>query len=47
MKECKFCYKKFKPETKEQLCCCDECESKYNNYLSNDNTEKPWSKYNF
>lgn len=43
-KECKFCYKKFKPTKKYKECCGDDCQNKYNNYLANDNTEKPWDK---
>jgi hypothetical protein len=42
--ECKFCYKKFKP-TKKQICCSKECDTKYCNYLVQDNVENPWDKY--
>ena len=42
-KECKFCYKKFVVK-KDEDCCCDYCESKYNNYLANSDSEKPWDK---
>jgi Zn finger protein HypA/HybF involved in hydrogenase expression len=44
-KECKFCYKNFTPTEKDQTCCCPECDSKYNKYLTQDNSEKPWNKF--
>lgn len=46
---CKWCDKEFEPENNSHYCCCDDCDSKYNNYLSNDNSKTPWSddKYNY
>lgn len=44
-KECRWCYKKFTPTDKNQYCCCSNCDSKYNNYLANDGSKSPWSKY--
>jgi len=41
---CKWCDKEFRPKNNE-LCCCKECDSKYNNYLANDNSESPYDKY--
>lgn len=43
--KCKWCDKKFKPSKKGQSCCTPEHDSKYNNSLANDNSEKPWDKY--
>lgn len=44
-KECKWCYSKFLPKKESQICCCKECDSKYNNYLANDKADSPWSKF--
>lgn len=44
-RECRWCYKKFKPAKKEHVCCCASCNSKYNNYLANDEAQKPWDKF--
>lgn len=44
-KECSWCYSKFLPKTKHDYCCSSECESKYNNSLTNDNAEKPYDKF--
>lgn len=44
-KDCKWCYKKFLPKEESQVCCCKECDSKYNNYLANDSSESPWDKF--
>ncbi len=43
--ECKWCYKKFTPNEELKDFCCIHCESKYNNYLGNDNSKSPWDKY--
>lgn len=44
-KTCKWCDKEFAPKNKDQYCCCSYCDSKYNNYLANDNVDKPYDKY--
>ena len=48
-KSCKWCDKEFTTDNDSQNCCCSDCESQYNNYLSNDNSKTPWSddKYNY
>lgn len=48
-KSCKWCDKEFTTDNDSQNCCCGDCESQYNNYLSNDNSKTPWSddKYNY
>ena len=43
--KCKWCDKKFKPSKKGQLCCTPEHDSKYNNYVANDNSENPWDQH--
>jgi hypothetical protein len=43
--KCKWCDQKFKPTNKFQTCCTPEHDSKYNNYLANDNSENPLDKY--
>lgn len=45
VKSCKWCNKNFIPSFELEHCCCSDCDSKYNNYLANDNSEKPWDKY--
>jgi hypothetical protein len=44
LEKCKWCDKDFLPR-KNELCCCKECDSKYNNYLANDNSESPSDYY--
>jgi hypothetical protein len=43
--KCKWCDQKFKPTNKFQTCCTTEHDSKYNNYIANDNSENPWDKH--
>jgi hypothetical protein len=43
--KCKWCDKNFKPTKKGQFCCSPEHDSKYNNYLTKDNSENPWDKH--
>ena len=43
--KCKWCDKEFKPTKIGQFCCCPEHDSKYNDYLANDNSETPLDKY--
>ncbi len=44
-KECRWCYKPFKPKAKDETCCCRYCATKYEQYLANDEAQKPWDKF--
>lgn len=44
-RECRWCYKLFTPKKESHYCCCSNCQSKYNNYLANDEAQKPWDKF--
>jgi len=44
-KKCSWCDKEFTPTVLSIEYCSTECSSSYNNYLVNDNTERPLDKY--